>query len=125
VGKSPNVNRYDPDTWTGEFAHLSQPGQSEIQANLFCGCRTNVDAYPAWQAWMRQHQLPMLVVWGRCDPSFAVGGATTYQRDVPRAEVHSGAFLSRPGCDFRLFMAYLSLSLLIPRSFQFHHFRPL
>ena len=37
---------------------------------------------------MRQRQPPMLVVWGKWDPSFAVGGAPAYQRDVPKAEVH-------------------------------------
>ena len=50
--------------------------------------RTNVASYPAWQAWMREHKPPMLVVWGKYDPSFAVGGATAYKRDVPDAEVH-------------------------------------
>ena len=44
--------------------------------------------YRAWQAWMREHKPPMLVVWAKYDPSFAVGGATAYQRVVPSAEVH-------------------------------------
>jgi pimeloyl-ACP methyl ester carboxylesterase len=88
VGSSPNIDRYDPNQWLDEFAHLSQPGQTQIQADLFYDYRTNVAAYPAWQAWMRQHRPPMLVVWGKYDPSFAVGGATAYQRDVPGAEVH-------------------------------------
>ena len=82
------MDRYDPDTWTDEFAHLSQPGQSKIQADLFYDYRTNVAAYPVWQAWMRQHEPPMIVVWGKYDPSFAIGGATAYQRDLPKAEVH-------------------------------------
>jgi pimeloyl-ACP methyl ester carboxylesterase len=30
----------------------------------------------------------MLVLWGKYDPSFAIAGATAYQRDVPGAEVH-------------------------------------
>ncbi len=85
LGTSPNVDRYNPDTWTDEFAHLSQPGQSKIQADLFYDYRTNV---AAWQAWMREHKPPMLVVWGRYDPSFAIGGATAYQKDVPQAEIH-------------------------------------
>jgi pimeloyl-ACP methyl ester carboxylesterase len=47
-----------------------------------------VAAYPAWQSWLRENKPPILVVWGKYDPSFAVGGATAYQRDVPSAEVH-------------------------------------
>ena len=37
---------------------------------------------------MREHRLPMLVLWGRYDPSFIVPGAEAYLRDVPKAELH-------------------------------------
>ena len=46
VGNDPNVERYDPDLWTDEFAFLNQPGQADIQSDLFYDYRTNVDAYP-------------------------------------------------------------------------------
>ena len=36
---------------------------------------------------MRHHKPPMLVVWGKFDPSFAVAGADAYRRDVSDAEV--------------------------------------
>ena len=88
VGASPNVDRYDPNEWLDEFAHLSQPGQRQIQSDLFYDYRTNVAAYSAWQAWLREHKPPMLVAWGKWDPSFAVGGAAAYKRDVPDAELH-------------------------------------
>ena len=32
--------RYNPDTWTDEYAHLSRPGQREIQADLLYDYRT-------------------------------------------------------------------------------------
>ena len=35
VGNDPNVERYDPDLWTDEFAFLNQPGQGDIQSDLF------------------------------------------------------------------------------------------
>src|SRR6202521_2688588 len=53
VGSDPNLERYDPDLWTDEFAFLSQPGQAEIQSDMFYDYRTNVDACPKWQDWMR------------------------------------------------------------------------
>jgi pimeloyl-ACP methyl ester carboxylesterase len=56
--------RYNPDTWTDEYARLSRPGQREIQANLLYDYRTNVASYPAWQAWLREHKPPVLVVLG-------------------------------------------------------------
>jgi pimeloyl-ACP methyl ester carboxylesterase len=88
LGDSPHPERYDPDTWTEEFALLSRPGQREIQAALLYDYRTNVAAYPTWQAWLRQHRPPTLVMWGRYDPSFIVPGAWGYGRDVPDAEIH-------------------------------------
>jgi pimeloyl-ACP methyl ester carboxylesterase len=61
---------------------------SKIQADLFWSYQTNVASYPIWQAWMRQHEPPVLVVWGRYDPSFTVDGAAAYKQAVSDAEVH-------------------------------------
>jgi pimeloyl-ACP methyl ester carboxylesterase len=79
---------YDPDSWSDEFAHLSKPGQHDIQAALLYDYRTNVAAYPAWQAWLRQHKPPTLVAWGANDPSFIGAGGEAYRKDVPDAEIH-------------------------------------
>jgi pimeloyl-ACP methyl ester carboxylesterase len=88
VGDDPNVESYDPDLWTDEFHFLNQPGQADIQSDLFYDYRTNVDAYPKWQAWMRQRQPRLLVIWGEHDLSFDSGEPERYRRDVPKAEVH-------------------------------------
>jgi pimeloyl-ACP methyl ester carboxylesterase len=88
IGGDPNVERYDPDLWTDEFAFLSQPGQAEIQSDLFYDYRTNVEAYPRWQAWMRDRQPRLLVLWGKYDLSFDASEPHAYRRDVPNAEVH-------------------------------------
>jgi pimeloyl-ACP methyl ester carboxylesterase len=88
VGSDPNVDRYDPDLWTDEFAFLSQPGQADIQSDMFYDYRTNVDAYPKWQDWMRHRQPRLLVIWGKHDPSFDISEPEAYRRDVPEAEVH-------------------------------------
>src|ERR1700719_1143302 len=88
VGSDPNVEGYAPDLWTDEFAFLSQPGQVDIQSDLFYDYRTNVDAYPKWQAWMREWQPRLLVIWGKFDPSFDISEPEAYRRDVPNAEGH-------------------------------------
>lgn len=88
VGSSPHPERYNPDAWHDEYAMLSRPGQKQIQADLFWSYQTNVAAYPTWQAWLRRHQPPTLVVWGRYDPSFALAGAEIYGQAVPAAETH-------------------------------------
>jgi hypothetical protein len=38
------VDRCNPDLWTDEFAFLCQPGQAEIQSDMFFDYQTNVDA---------------------------------------------------------------------------------
>jgi pimeloyl-ACP methyl ester carboxylesterase len=88
VGNDPNVERYDPDLWTDEFAFLNQPGQAEIQSEIFYDYRTNVESYPKWQAWMREKQPRLLVIWGKYDLSFELTEPEAYRRDVPKAEVH-------------------------------------
>jgi pimeloyl-ACP methyl ester carboxylesterase len=81
-------DRYNPDTWTDECAHLSRPGQREIQADLLYDYQTNIASYPAWQAWLRSYKPATLVLWGRNDPSFIPAGAEAYRRDLPKAEIH-------------------------------------
>jgi len=88
VGSDPNVERYDPDLWKDEFYFLNQPGQADIQSDLFYDYRTNVEAYPKWQAWMRDKQPRLLVIWGKHDLSFDPSEPEAYRRDVPNAEVH-------------------------------------
>lgn len=88
LGSSPHPERYDPDAWRDEYAFLTRSGQPEIQTSLFLDYRTNVACYPQWQDWLRSKQPPILVMWGKYDPSFTVAGASAYRDDVPTAEVH-------------------------------------
>jgi pimeloyl-ACP methyl ester carboxylesterase len=88
LGNDPHVERYDPDLWTDEFAFLSQPGQGDIQVELFYDYRNNVASYPRWQDWMKKTQPRLLVLWGRHDASFDISEPEAYRRDVPQAEVH-------------------------------------
>jgi pimeloyl-ACP methyl ester carboxylesterase len=88
VGDDPNIELYDPDLWTDEFAFLNAPGQAQIQSDLFYDYRTNVDAYPKWQAWLQKTQPRLLVLWGKHDLSFELGEPERYRKDVPAAEVH-------------------------------------
>jgi pimeloyl-ACP methyl ester carboxylesterase len=88
AGDDPNPEPYDPDLWTDELAFLSQPGQADIQTELFYDYRTNVDAYPKWQAWMREIQPHLLVIWGKHDLSFDLGEPERYRKDVRDAQIH-------------------------------------
>jgi pimeloyl-ACP methyl ester carboxylesterase len=88
VGNDPDVERHDPDLYTDEFYFLNQPGQADIQSDLFYDYRTNVTAYPTWQAWLRKAQPRLLVIWGKYELSFDPSEPESYRRDVPQAEVH-------------------------------------
>jgi hypothetical protein len=57
------------------FARLSDCYQSD----LFYDYRTNVDAYPKWQDWMRRNQPRLLVIWGKYDPSFDISEPEAYR----------------------------------------------
>ncbi|ARU89959.1 alpha/beta fold hydrolase [Pseudomonas sp. M30-35] len=88
LGNSPNPQRYNPEAWHEEFAMLSRPGSRAIQSTLFYDYQNNVKSYPVWQKWMREHQPPALILWGKYDPSFIVPGAKAFKRDLPDAELH-------------------------------------
>ena len=67
---------------------LDQPGRKDAQVALALDYRSNVEVYPAWQQWLREHQPPALIVWGRHDAFFPEPGARAYLRDLPDAEIH-------------------------------------
>jgi pimeloyl-ACP methyl ester carboxylesterase len=87
IGDDPNVELYDQDLWTDEYAFLNASGQAQIQSDLFYDYRTNVDAYPKWQAWLQKTQPRLLVLWGKHDLSFDLGEPERYRKDVPNAEI--------------------------------------
>lgn len=78
----------DPDSWTLDQHWLDTPGRDQIMLDLLYDYQSNVALYPAWQNWLRQHQPPLLLPWGRNDKFFPEAGARAYLTDVPAAELH-------------------------------------
>ncbi|PTR33952.1 pimeloyl-ACP methyl ester carboxylesterase [Luteibacter sp. OK325] len=87
IGSDPDVEAYDPDLWMDEYAFLNRPGEAAIQSELIYDYQNNLSSYPSWQAWLKQHQLPTLVVWGKHDLAFIVAGAEAFKGDLPDAKV--------------------------------------
>jgi pimeloyl-ACP methyl ester carboxylesterase len=83
-----DAQRLSPDGYTLDIAYMSRPGAEEIQLDLILDYRSNIALYPAFQQYFRDHQPPMLAVWGKHDPAFVPAGAQAYRRDLPNAEVH-------------------------------------
>jgi pimeloyl-ACP methyl ester carboxylesterase len=83
-----DTTRISPDNWVHDQALLDRPGNADIQLDLFYDYRTNVPLYPEFQAYFREHQPPMLIVWGKNDKIFPADGAHPYKRDLPDVEFH-------------------------------------
>ena len=81
-------DRVSPDGYTLDMGYMRRPEAREVQLDLILSYRTNVALYPDFQAYFRNHQPPLLAVWGRNDPFFIPAGAEAYERDLPKAEIH-------------------------------------
>lgn len=71
-----------PDTWDHVQPLLDRAGNQEVQLALFYSYGSNPPLYPAWQRYLREHQPPTLIVWGKNDAIFPDAGAYPYKRDL-------------------------------------------
>lgn len=78
----------NPDSYYMDNFFFEQPGIKEIQKILFNDYGSNFPKYPEWQDYLRQHQPPVLITWGKNDKIFPGSGALAYQNDLPDAEIH-------------------------------------
>jgi len=76
-----------PDGYTLDNFYLARPGADEALLDLFGDYKTNVALYPTFQKYFRDHQPPLLAVWGKNDPFFLPPGAEAFKRDIPGAVV--------------------------------------
>jgi pimeloyl-ACP methyl ester carboxylesterase len=76
-----------PDGSNLDDLYLSRPGNDKIQLDLLLDYQSNVALYNTIQAYLRQHQPPVLAVWGKNDPFFIPPGAEAFKRDVPSADI--------------------------------------
>jgi pimeloyl-ACP methyl ester carboxylesterase len=83
-----NPELVSPDGAVHDQFLLDRKGNDEIQLDLFLSYGSNPPLYPAWQAYFRQHQPPMLIAWGKNDPIFPAAGAEPYKRDLKTLEFH-------------------------------------
>ncbi|QDU74967.1 Haloalkane dehalogenase [Bremerella volcania] len=83
-----NVETISPDTWGHVQPLLDRQGNQEIQLALFYSYGSNPPLYPKWQQYLRDHQPPTLIVWGKNDAIFPAAGAHPYKRDLETLEFH-------------------------------------
>ena len=83
-----NPAAISPDNWQHDQPLLDRPGNDQIQLALLHDYQNNVPRYADWQAYLRKHQPPTLITWGKNDPFFTVAGAEAYLKDLPDAKLH-------------------------------------
>lgn len=64
------------------------PERRGIALGVIAGLKDNVVWFPRYQAYLRDHQPPALIVWGPHDGFMPEGAARAYLRDLPHAELH-------------------------------------
>ena len=83
-----NPELVSPDGPAHDQFLLDRPGNDEIQLDLFLNYGSNPPLYPAWQAYFRTYQPPMLIAWGAHDQIFPAAGAEPYKRDLKTLDYH-------------------------------------
>ncbi|MET4080631.1 pimeloyl-ACP methyl ester carboxylesterase [Pedobacter sp. UYP30] len=81
---------------------MERPGNVEIQLDLLLDYRTNVELYPAFQAYFRKYKPKILAVWGSKDPYFSPAGAEAFKLDDSNTIVKlydTGHFALETNCD--------------------------
>ena len=98
----PDPSLVSPDGSTLDDFYLARPGAHEVQLSLFTDYGTNVALYPKFQKYFRQHQPPLLAVWGKNDPYFLPAGANAFRCDLPDADIRlfdTGHFALETHCE--------------------------
>ncbi|MEW7290132.1 alpha/beta fold hydrolase [Aquimarina sp. 2304DJ70-9] len=83
-----DVSKISPDNWEIDLRHINRKENNEIQLAMFYDYRTNITLYPKWQHYLREHQPPTLIVWGKNDHIFPASGAHPYKKDLKNLEFH-------------------------------------
>lgn len=79
--------RVPPDLWELHWALMTERRQ-EIAAGIIYDLKDNLAWFPRYQAWLREHSPPALILWGPQDGYMPEESARAWLRDLPGAELH-------------------------------------
>lgn len=80
--------RIPPDLWKLAWSQLQDPVRRQVMVGLMEGLKENLGWFPRYQAYLRRHRPPTLIVWGPQDGYMPEKSARAYLRDLPDAELH-------------------------------------
>jgi pimeloyl-ACP methyl ester carboxylesterase len=84
----PDPVTVNPDLWELVQRYMDLPDRDRVMLDLLFDYQSNVVLYPSWHQYLRTHQPPALLAWGRNDAFFPEAGAHAYLQDLPEAELH-------------------------------------
>jgi len=76
-----------PESYSLDQFFLDRKDNEELQLDLFKDYASNVALYPTFHEYFREHQPPLLAVWGDKDPFFLPAGAEAFKKHLPKAIV--------------------------------------
>lgn len=79
--------RIPPDLWRLHWSLMTLRRQ-QIALDVIASLKDNLAWFPRYQAYLREHQPPTLIVWGPKDGYMPEPSARAYLRDLPKAELH-------------------------------------
>jgi pimeloyl-ACP methyl ester carboxylesterase len=82
------LSKVSPELWMLDWERMKRPGNIDMQFELNCDYENNIKLFPVFQEYLRIHQPPALIIWGKYDAFFSVDEAVCYKRDLPGAHVH-------------------------------------
>ena len=77
-----------PENYTVDWYIMSQPGRVAMQKALNIDYKNNIALFPKIQGYLKEHQPPALIIWGKYDAYFEIEEAYCYHRDLKDSELH-------------------------------------
>ncbi len=80
--------RIDPQQWEEDWRVMCLPGRMETERSLLVDYGRYVAQFEDIAAYLKTHQPPAVLVWGRHDPFFDIAEIQSWLADLPRMEAH-------------------------------------
>ena len=82
------AQRVPPDLWNLHWPLMDTPARRQVAVGPMEKLEENLAWFPRYQAYLREHRPPTLIVWGPEDGYMPAKSAHAYHRDLPDAELH-------------------------------------
>jgi pimeloyl-ACP methyl ester carboxylesterase len=80
--------RIDPQNWEEDWRVMCLPGRMKTQRDLLADYGRYAAQFEEIAAYLKAHQPPALMVWGRHEVYFDIAEIPSWLEDLPRMEAH-------------------------------------